>query len=128
MQFRTTRRIVGEHTLRPEDAFRAYPDSIGCTGLTGPSGEVFEFPFGMLYNKAVDNVFAAGRIVSGENGRGWSIIRGIPTCAMTGQAAGTAAMLSARDGVVRIETLQETLEKDGAILHIPEAVRAAHEA
>ena len=127
VQFRTTRRIIGEHTLRPEDAFRFYPDSIGCTGLTGPSGDVFEFPFGMLFNKAVENLYAAGRIVSGENGRGWHIVRGIPTCAMTGQAAGTAAMLRARDGEVRIETLQETLKNDKAILHIPHAARAAHE-
>ena len=126
VQFRTTRRLVGEHTLKPEDVFKSFPDSIGCTGLTGPNGDVFEFPLGMLYNRAVRNAFAAGRNVSGENGRGWHIIRGIPTCAMTGQAAGTAAMLFAKDGAVDIGVLQKTIEKDKGIIHIPEEIRAQH--
>ena len=119
-QFRTTRRIDGIHTLRPLDAGTHYEDSIGCTGIMGTAGPVYEFPYRMLCSAAVKNVFAAGRILPGENGAGWSVVRGIPTCAMTGQAAGTAAMLLASKGEVRVEELQSVLEKDDAILHMTE--------
>ncbi len=110
-QFRTTRRIDGLHNSSRNDAGIRYEDSIGCTGTRGDQGLVYEVPFRELCSSAVKNVFAAGRILV-------DVFRGIPTCAMTGQAAGTAAMLMAAKGEVDIQELQDILLKDETILHM----------
>lgn len=114
-QFRMTRRIDGMHTLSQMDAGIHYEDSIGLASLMNISGPVYEIPFRMLCSANIKNIFAAGRMISGGGG-GWSTIRGIPTCAVTGQAAGTAAMLYASKGEVNVKELQDVLVKDKAIL------------
>ncbi len=114
-QFRMTRRIDGVHTLHHLDAGIRYEDSIGLASSMAPGGAVWEIPFGMLCAPNVKNIFAAGRMISGAGG-GWSVIRGIPTCAVTGQAAGTAAMLYASKGAVDVKELREVLVKDQAIV------------
>jgi len=117
-QFRTTRRIKGDHTLRTEDAGKHYADSVGTTGIWNIPGPVYEIPFGTLTVDGIKNVFAAGRIISSANGSGWEITRVIPVCALTGQSAGSAASIFARTGEVRIGELQSMLEKDGVVLSI----------
>ena len=63
---------------------------------------------------------AAGRIISAE-GEGWQVTRVIPVCAISGQAAGTAAALSIRDNTsvstVDIFKLQNQLTNDKLILN-----------
>ena len=115
-QFRTTRRLRGAHTFRTEDAGRHYADSIGCTSVWNVPEPVYEIPFGTLKTGHIRNIFAAGRIISAANGQAWEIIRPIPTCALTGQAAGSAAALTARDDAVDIDELQSILRKDGVML------------
>ena len=44
-------------------------------------------------------------------------MRVIPCCAVTGQAAGTAAAMTDDFGTLDIAALQKQLEKDGVILH-----------
>lgn len=87
-QYRKIRRIVGEETF---DGTNTYcQDPIGKCGDFRKSGPVYEIPYKCLYSKKVDNLFAAGRIISAD-GEGWEITRVIPVCALTGEAAGKAA-------------------------------------
>ena len=50
-------------------------------------------PFETLYNKKVKNLIIAGRCTS-VNDALWDVMRVIPCCAVTGQAAGTAAAMT----------------------------------
>ena len=122
-QFRTTRRLVGEHTLLTSDAGKHYEDSIGCASIFNIAKPVYELPFGMLYTKSIKNIFAAGRIVSSSNGHAWEISRTIPASATTGQAAGSAAALLAYTGkAVQVEELQSILQRDGVRLTMSETM------
>ena len=47
----------------------------------------------------------------------WDIMRVIPCCAVTGEAAGTAAALSNNFEELDIKELQNTLIKAGVVLH-----------
>ncbi|MBQ4137890.1 MAG: FAD-dependent oxidoreductase, partial [Clostridia bacterium] len=47
----------------------------------------------------------------------WDVMRVIPCCAVTGQAAGTAAALSDDFTTLDISLLQSELVKDGVVLH-----------
>lgn len=119
-QYRTIRRIVGADEFNAE-AGRAYENTIGSCGDFRPKGigNHYQIPFGALYNPGVDNLLAAGRIVSAPQGDGWEVTRVIPVCALTGQAAGTAAALCAKDGVAvkdaDITKLQSVLKKNGVL-------------
>ena len=122
-QFRATRRIKGEHTLRTEDAGKHFPDSIGCASIFNIAEPVYEIPFGTLYTKETKNIYAAGRTVSAANGHGWEITRTIPASAQTGQAAGCAAAHYASAGcAVKIEELQGMLKRDGIVLTMSETM------
>ena len=49
----------------------------------------------------------------------WEISRVIPACAVTGEAAGTAAaMLKGRVADIRIRDLQQRLTEQGVVLHL----------
>ena len=47
----------------------------------------------------------------------WDVMRVIPCCAVTGQAAGTAAAMTDDFNTLEIEKLQDELQKQGVILH-----------
>jgi len=122
-QFRTTRKIIGKHTLRTEDAGRHFSDSIGCVNIWNFPKPVYEVPYGVLVTEKIDNIFAAGRIVSCAGGHGWEITRPIPACAVTGQAAGcSAAIYATNAGIVPISDLQAMLKKDGVTLIMSETM------
>lgn len=119
-QFRTTRRLCGEYTLCEKDKFVHFEDSIGCTGDWRKAEDVYEIPYRTLYTEKIDNLFAAGRNISAE-GDTWEVTRVIPPAAMTGQAAGLAAMMVAKENVsakdLKVGKLQKALVEDGIILH-----------
>lgn len=94
-QYRKIRRIIGESTFYGEENKR-YEDSIGTVGDFRFPGKRYQIPFSALYNSRVPNLLAAGRIIS-ASGDGWEVARVIPVCAVTGQAAGTAAALANAD-------------------------------
>jgi hypothetical protein len=75
-------------------------------------------PYRCLYNRQVSNLITAGRIVSAD-GEGWEIARVIPVCALTGQAAGTAAAICRKNGVdfeaLDVSMLQEVLKSQGVL-------------
>ena len=88
-QFRMTRRLKGLKEM--EAVPRVHVESsVGCVihCLESPE-EVYEFPYEALIDSRIENIVAAGRIVS-AGGRAWEIMRFIPSCVLTGQAAGTA--------------------------------------
>lgn len=99
-QFRTIRRIVGAGEFRAEEG-RRYPDAVGWVGDFRPKGigKRYQIPYAALYHQDFDNLLAAGRIISAPEGDGWEVARVIPSCAVTGQAAGIAAALSAAGGI-----------------------------
>lgn len=118
-QFRKIRCIVGEHEFKAIDGEK-FKDSIGSCGDFRPigKGNHYQIPFNCLYNKQYDNIIAAGRIVSVDE-NGWEVARVIPTCALTGHAAGVAAAMCANKTVPFVQTdisdLQKTLKKDGVL-------------
>ncbi len=125
-QFRTTRRIKGKAEL--ELISRQHvAHSVGCVmDCLGKPEEVYEFPYEAIIDNAIENIAAAGRIVS-ASGRGWGIMRYIPACSFTGQVAGTAAALAIEAGCTLQELdvgkLQETLAATGVMIHMSEEIR-----
>ena len=117
--FRMTRRLKGVFELSQRHLRTWLPDAIGMTGLWGGRGPVLAIPYGCLIGRKIGNVIAAGRCISAA-GKAWDITRVIPPCAVTGQAAGTAAAMAARKGCdfadVNVPALQRRLRKHKAII------------
>lgn len=96
----------------------------------------FGIPFRCLYSRNIANLLFAGRDISCTH-MGMSATRVMATCALMGQAVGTAAALACRRGTTprgvyehHIAELQETLEADDVMLpyrtrKIPELTRRA---
>ena len=115
-QIRMTRRIVGEYTLDDTEAHKFFADSIGMVSNWRKRGPVYEVPFSTLFSGKVKNLIAAGRCTSVTDSM-WDIMRVIPCCAVTGQAAGTAAAISDDFSKLNINKLQSILKSNGVVLH-----------
>lgn len=119
-QFRMTRRLDGAYTLAEADNHMPHDDSIGLIGDFLRRGAWYEIPFACLYHPAYENLLTAGRTISAE-GHGWQVARVIPSAALTGQAAGTAAALAVEGACplseVSVRALQQRLEAVGVRLH-----------
>ena len=123
-QFRTTRCIVGNATLRESDAFRHFDDSIGAISDFDRRDYLYEVPYGCLVRSGYDNLLTAGRSASGE-GYGWDVLRVIPPAILTGQAAGIAACLAIDScravAEIDIMNLQQQLAQTGVLIHFDDA-------
>lgn len=115
-QLRTTRHIVGEYAQGIEEMHKHFDSSIGMIGDWRKRGPVYELPFETLYSKKVKNLITAGRCISSK-GEMIEVTRVIPTCAVTGQAAGTAAALTDDFSSLDVAALQAKLTADGVVLH-----------
>lgn len=115
-QLRMTRKIVGEYELAHTELHTYFADSIGMVSNWKQRGPVYEVPFRTLYNRAVKNLIVAGRCTS-VNETLWDVMRVIPCCAVTGQAAGTAAAMTDDFGALDIAQLQQKLREKGVVLH-----------
>lgn len=115
-QIRMTRKIVGEYTLSDKEMHKYFKDSVGMVSDWKKRGPIYEVPFRTLYNSSILNLICAGRCTS-VNETMWDIMRVIPCCAVTGQAAGTAAAITDDFSAMNIANLQNELKKDGVILH-----------
>ena len=115
-QIRMTRRIIGEYELSHTEMHKYFEDSIGMVSNWKKRGPVYEVPFRTLYNAKVKNLICAGRCTS-VNETMWDIMRVIPCCAVTGQAAGTAASMTDDFSNINIQELQEKLVANGVFLH-----------
>ncbi len=65
--------------------------------FTAPPNGAFEIPLGCLHSINTENLFAAGRCTDGDQAAS-SSVRVMDTALATGQAAGTAASLTAMTG------------------------------
>lgn len=115
-QIRMTRKIVSDYSIDDTEMHKEFSDSVGMFGDWRKSGPVYELPFSCLYGKTIKNLITAGRCISVTEAM-WDITRVIPVCAVSGQAAGTAAALSSNFKTLSITKLQKQLKKDGVILH-----------
>jgi hypothetical protein len=114
-QLRMTRRIEGVYTLDDKELHKHFDDSIGLISDWRKRGPVYEIPFSVLYGKHIKNLITAGRCISVTDSM-WDISRVIPACAVTGQAAGTAAAMADDFANLEVARLQNELVIRGVIL------------
>ncbi len=115
-QVRMTRKIQGEYELKSNEAHKYFEDSIGMIANWRERGPIYEVPFSTLYSSKVKNLICAGRCTSVDEPM-WDLMRVIPCCSLTGQAAGTAAAMSDDFSKLDIKKLQDKLVSDGVVLH-----------
>jgi glycine/D-amino acid oxidase-like deaminating enzyme len=118
--FRMTRRLDASVVLTTGDEHRWFDDAVGLSGHWWRPGPVYAIPLRALAAPGTVNLLAAGRCISARGGA-WEALRPIPTCALTGEAAGTAAALAAAgtDGDLSrldVPALQDRLRANGALL------------
>ena len=135
---RESRRLVGDYILNENDilANRRFPDAVAYGGwpmdIHAPKGlydydrrpstiisfdGAYTIPYRSYYSKNIDNLMMAGRNISASK-MAMGSTRVMGTCAIGGQAVGTAAAMcrkyrcSPREILVHIPELQQTLLKD----------------
>ncbi len=118
-QLRTTCAVVGRTTMRAGEAWQARTDAIGLVADWRKPGFVWEMPFGALLPRDVRGMLMAGRCMASVDDA-WEVTRVIPAAAVSGQAAGAAAALAARQGItpdaLDVAHLQEHLRARGVPL------------
>lgn len=115
-QIRMTRKIVGEYELSHRELHTFFADSIGMVSNWKKRGPVYEVPFRTLYNRNMKNLITAGRCTS-VNETLWDVMRVIPCCAVTGQAAGIAAAITDDFSALDVTVLQQKLREKGVVIH-----------
>jgi hypothetical protein len=137
---RGSRRLVGDHILTQHDLLSGeFADAVAIGGWPmddhPPGGfdrpdlppntvlrppQVYNIPLRALYSKNVANLMMAGRNISATHAA-FTSTRVMATCAVCGQAAGTAAAACARDGMTPrqlagdrtlVSALQQSLLRD----------------
>ncbi len=139
---RESRRLIGDYVLAQNDiaAETLLADRVAYGGwgvddhfpegffYNGPPAQHdykdrrFSIPLRSLYSRNIDNLLMAGRNISASH-VAMSATRVMLTCAVMGQAAGTAAAMCIERGATprelgqaHLESLQQQLLKDGAHL------------
>lgn len=137
---RESRRYVGDHVLTQHDveAGGRFPDVVAYAGWSmddhfpqgfyyreghptthHPAPSPWGIPLRSLHSKDFENLFFAGRNISATHAA-ISSCRVIATCAMMGQAVGTAVAQMINEGIsyreIDIEKLQQTLLYDDCYL------------
>ncbi len=118
--FRASRRLVGALSLAETQVHEWFDDTVGLTGDWRQAGPVYALPLRTLCGVRNRNLLAAGRCISAEAAV-WDVTRAIPGCAVTGEAAGTAAALAAQGAAgavagVDIRRLQDQLRRQRGLL------------
>ncbi|MGB5434524.1 MAG: FAD-dependent oxidoreductase [Maribacter sp.] len=141
---RESRRFIGDYIVSERDMteYRHFEDAVAFGGWSldehNPGGiddiseppsyfhhhfeQVYQFPFRSLYSKNVPNLMFAGRNVS-QTHIALSSSRIMATCALQGQAVGTAATICNRKNILprevaqkHIKELQERLLRDDVFI------------
>jgi len=142
---RESRRFLGKHVLTQDDVFsgRLFDDAVAYGGwwvdLHPPMGidapeelpceqihfpHLFTIPLRCLHSRNIENLFFAGRNISATH-VAFASTRVMATCALAGQAVGTAAAILSKGGGGNIadlstpeavSTIQQTLLRDDAFL------------
>jgi ribulose 1,5-bisphosphate synthetase/thiazole synthase len=118
---RESRKIVGEYTITVEDILndRKFDDGVGRCGAYmekyenyDKPGLSYDIPYRSLIPAKVDNLLTAGRCISATH-EAINTLRLVVPCILTGEAAGTAAALSAMQDIpprnLDVKKLQEKL-------------------
>lgn len=115
--FRMTRRLAGTFEFSEDLHERCwFTDAIGMIGNWKHAHLRYSIPYRAIKAVKNSNLFTAGRCCSADKS-GWDLTRVIPTCAVTGEAAGTAAaMLAATGKQPEIAELQRVLRENGVLL------------
>lgn len=137
---RGSRRLAGDHILTQNDLMKGgFPDAVAIGGWAmdahPPEGfdrpdlppntvlsppEVYDIPLRSLYSRNIANLFMAGRNISASY-VAFTSARVMATCAVEGQAVGTAAAQCVEAGLAprqlardakQVARLQETLLRD----------------
>ena len=114
---RTTRRL-STSTEFSEDLHERvwFGDAVGMIGNWKRRGRRYSIPYRCCKAETFGNLYAAGRCVSADRS-GWDLTRVIPTCAVTGEASGTAAAMQAKTGQAPAAAdLQKRLSDNGVPL------------
>ena len=115
---RSTRRVVGDYAVTREDMTQRtrFDD---CVVRSGTPDGYYEIPYRALYSRDLANLWVAGRCFSSTH-EAQTGLRIIPTCVATGEAAGTAAALAAKQGCtardLETDALVSQLVKQGVAL------------
>ena len=137
---RESRRLEGEYILAEQDILsnRIFPDAVAYGGWAMDNHvSLYDFdqlpstvkcfegaytiPYRCFYSKDLENMYMAGRIISASK-QAFSSTRVMGTCAIGGQAVGTAAAMCIRYGcgprdiASHMEELQQQLLKDDCYL------------
>ena len=114
-QVRMTRRLNGRYVMNVTEMHKHFADSVGKFGDWRKRGPAYELPFSVLTGKKVDNLLCAGRCISVTDEM-WDVTRVIPVCAVSGEAAGTAAAMFSDFSNADIASLQSRLTENGVRL------------
>jgi len=107
---------------RFDESVGIFPEFIDGYGILilPTTGHYFHLPYRTLLPKGVENLICAGRITGGDR-VSHAATRNMMCCAVTGQAAGTAAALSVKRNEafdsLSVAALQDELKRQGARLH-----------
>lgn len=139
---RESRRLVGDYLLNENDVLsgRVFPDAVAYGGWAMdehcPNGlkdtdkypsrilnfdGIYTIPYRSYYSKNIGNLMMAGRDISVTK-MAFGSVRVMGTCAIGGQAVGTAAALAVRYGISprkvgeHIGELQKMLQRDDCYL------------
>lgn len=121
-QVRMTRRLKGKFEINMTHTETFFEDSIGLIGGWRKKDVRVEIPFSTLYGTKIKNLISAGRCISSE-GDMWDLTRVIPCCAVTGQAAGTAAAICDDFDNLPPAKLQNKLRDAGVLIHISDVIK-----
>lgn len=111
-----------DHVARGAYAIDIHAPGRGTEMVYLEPGRSYGIPYRALVPAEVDGLLAAGRCISADHDALGSV-RVMATCLATGEAAGVAAALAARQGcaprALDVPALQEALRAQGAILEAP---------
>jgi hypothetical protein len=111
--------VIGRRVLARDDEGKSFADGVALTGHWTKYGALYSIPYACLLAQEVPNLLAAGRCISVDH-RVHHATKEIPACFATGQAAGAAAALAAREGCdpadLDVGKLRAHLRAAGAIL------------
>ena len=107
---------------RFDESVGIFPEFIDGYGILilPTTGRYFQLPYRTLLPQGIKNLICAGRITGGDR-VSHAATRNMMCCAVTGQAAGTAAALSVKRNEafesLSVAALQDELKRQGARLH-----------
>ncbi len=114
---RMTRRLAGTFEFSEDKHnYVWFDDAIGMIGNWKKLSKRYSIPYSTIKAVKNNNLYACGRCSSADKS-GWDLTRVIPTCAVTGEACGTAAAMQVKLGrEVQIRELQSQLIANGVLL------------